>query len=78
MSKTKLLVNELKDCLSDFGSCISESSNVDDSDSVEEYRSFGCQSLNGKKRMKKLKRKNKASPGKDQFLKKPNTLLSPK
>ena len=78
MSKTKLLVNELKDCLSDFGSCISESSNVDDSDSVEEYRSFGCQSLNEKKRMKRLKRKNKASPGKDQFLKKPNTLLSPK
>ena len=82
IAKTKLLGNELKDGLSDFGSCISGSSSVDDSDSSDtkessDGRSFGCQSINEKKRIKKLKRKNKLTPGKDQFLKKPNTLQSP-
>ena len=82
MSKTNLLVNELKECLSDFGSCISvsESSNVDDSDSRDSKESSnnasGWQNMNEKKRLKKKKRKLKLTPGKEEFKKKPNLTVS--
>ena len=61
--------------LSDFGSCLSMSSS--DGDSMEENgASAGFQTLNEKKRNKKKKRKLKLTPGKDQFLKKPNLVYS--
>lgn len=85
LTKTKLLVNEVKDCLSDFGSCISETSGDDetgDSDSDDNKAITGDKvadhnTMNEKKRLKKLKRKLRVTPGKEQFLKKANMAVSP-
>ena len=72
------ILSDLKtksDQLSDFGSCISDSSSSE-VESVEENEpnDGGFLSLNEKKRIKKKKRKLKLTPGKEQFLKKPNLL----
>ena len=76
--RTESILNEMRtisEHLSDFGSCLSMSSS--DSDSVEDIgASGGFQTLNEKKRNKKKKRKLKLTPGKEQFLKKPNLVDS--
>ena len=77
LSRTHLLVKELKEHLSDFGSCISESSESDDLKNESDAESLGSQSMNERKRLRKSKRKIKVTPGKDYFLKKPNLVLSP-
>ena len=61
LTKTKFFVNEVKDCLSDFGSCISETSGDDetgDSDSDDNKAITGDKvadhnTMNEKKRLKK-------------------------
>ena len=74
--RTESILNEMRtvsEHLSDFGSCLSMSSS--DSDSLEDTgASGGFQTLNEKKRNKKKKRKLKLTPGKEQFLKKPNLM----
>ena len=77
--RTKLMLDELKEQLSDFGSCYSDetssccSSNEDTHDDSEKV---GFQSMNEKKRGRKKKRKLKLTPGKEEFKKKPNLTLS--
>ena len=74
--RAKAILNEVKDMtdrLSDFGSCVSESSGTCSDDSGDESDiKGGFQTMNEKKRNKKTKRKLKLTPGKEQFLKKPN------
>ena len=77
--KTKSILNELKglsEQLSDFGSCISssDSSNDDTEDEIKENEGF--KSMNEKRRNKKSKRKLKLTPGKEDFLKKPNLVFT--
>ena len=70
--RTKSVLNELKDLterLSDFGSCVSSSSDDSEQENIE---NGGFKTLNEKKRIKKNKRKLKITPGKEDFLKKPN------
>ena len=73
---TKLVVNELRDLteqLSDFGSCCSTISSTDSDESVEENsENGGFKTMNEKKRIKTQKRMLKLTPGKEEFLKKPN------
>ena len=67
-------VKDLTDRLSDFGSCTSElsessgSSTGGDESGEENLENGGFKTMNEKKRIKKLK----ITPGKEQFLKKPN------
>ena len=87
LNRTKALVSDLKDCLSDFGSCVSEMSDDDYGEDADDNREIsddsmaqvvaGYQTLNEKRRIKRNKRKMKLTPGKDEFLKKPNLVLSP-
>jgi hypothetical protein len=70
--RTKSVLNELKDLterLSDFGSCVSSSSDDSEQENIE---NGGFKTVNEKKRIKKNKRKLKITPGKEDFLKKPN------
>ena len=81
MIKTKSLVNDLKECLSDFGSCVEMSDSSEDNQSDKTADRSGdedvFQTMNERKRMKKFKRKLNLTPGKEEFLKKPNLVLSP-
>lgn len=82
MSRTKSLVNDIKDYVSDFGSGVSDLSDAGEDNSSEEIEQKnddedGYQTMNDKKRKKKNKRKFKLTPGKEEFLKKPNLVLSP-
>ena len=83
LNRTKSLVSELRDCLSDFGSCIESSDNdggnsVDNKETSDEaHEEPGQLTLNEKKRMKKSKRKSRETPTKEMFLKRPNLLQSP-
>ena len=55
MSRTQMLVSEVKDCLTDFGSCISETSDSSDSNDNKDDSDEGsvaCQTMNERKRMK--------------------------
>ena len=78
---TKILssIADMKETLSDFNSCVESSS---DSSGEEDFRKANKsevpKTINEKKRLKKLKRKLALTPGKDQFMKKPNTHCSPK
>ena len=85
LNRTKSLVNDLKECISDFGSCVSdfgscmsESSESGQSDEAVDNseEKDGFQTMNEKRRKRK-KRKLKVSPGREDFLKKPNLVLSP-
>ena len=73
----------MRDCLSDFGSCIESSDNdggnsVDNKETSEDDHDESRQlTLNEKKRMKKSKRKSRETPTKEMFLKRPNLLNSP-
>ena len=64
--------------LSDFGSCMSSSSDAssDDLSGEENIHSEGFKTMNEKKRIEKNKRKFKLTPGKENFLKKPNLVGS--
>ena len=76
LQKTSSLIAEVKNMterLSDFGSCVSSTDEVSDDN---EFQSNSCTTLNEKKRLKKSKRKNRESPDKNQFLKKPNLTTS--
>ena len=87
LSRTQNLVTELKEYLSDFGefaSCASEASENDARENAdametsdENLEGAVPQSLNEKKRMKRSKRKSRDTPRKENFLKKPNLVLSP-
>ena len=83
LSRAKLLVSELKESLSDFGSCVSNTSDDEidgcdtNSTSNAEENDVLSLSLNQKKRLKKSKRKLKITPGKEQFMKRPNIATSP-
>ena len=75
------MLDELKgltEQLSDIGSCVEElsSDSGTGNENSEEEKSGGFKTLNEKKRNKKTKRKLKLTPGKDQFLKKPNLTKS--
>ena len=67
LSRAKLLVSELKESLSDFGSCVSNTSDDEidgcdtNSTSNAEENDVLSLSLNQKKRLKKSKRKLKTS-----------------
>lgn len=63
-------LKEMTDRLSDFGSCLSSSSDENSGD--ENSQKGGVKSMNELKRIKKKKRKLKLTPGKENFLKKPN------
>ena len=79
-------IADIQDALSEFGSCREESSSssegsessssVDGND--ESFKIVGPRTLNERKRSRKNKRKLALTPGKEQFLKKPNTQISPK
>ena len=79
-AKSKSLVNDLKDCISDFGSCVSELSdstedNADDSEEKDsDKEGFRNESERKKKRRNKRKR---LTPTKEDFMKKPNLVISP-
>ena len=80
LSKTKSLVNDIKDCISDFGSCVSELSdsgenNADDSED-KNYEGEGFQNVSERKKKKKNKRK-RLTPAKEDFMKKTNLAFSP-
>ena len=65
----------LPELLSDLGSSDSGSDTDDpkeNSGNLDEY-----QTMNEKKRLKRNKRKFKETPGKEEFLKKPNLVISP-
>ena len=71
--RTKSMLSELRDLterLSDFGSCLSSSS--DENSGEENSEIGGFKTMNELKRIKKKKRKLKLTPGKESFLKKPN------
>ena len=72
--RSRLLVNEMTECLSDFNSCISDFSSDKSSDetddNVKEVEKNN--SVNDKKKAKRNKRKNSLTPNKDFFLKKQN------
>ena len=68
-------ISQIQESLSDFNSCL-ESSSSDEEASVLEEESV-LKTANEKKREKKKKRKLKLTPGKEQFLKKQNTQISP-
>ena len=77
LEKTNLMINELKEQLSDFASCIESSqASSDDSNDERGDKNDGFKTLNEKKRIKKSKRKHKMSPDKEIFLKKPNLTKS--
>ena len=73
--RSRLLVNEITECLSDFNSCISDfssdKSSDENDDKVKEVEKNN--SVNDKKKAKRNKRKNSLTPNKDFFLKKQNT-----
>ena len=78
--KTKAMIQELADQLSDFGSCIESdvaSCSSGGEDSLEENpEKGGYQSMNERKRNRRRKRKLKLTPGKEEFLKRPNLVGS--
>ena len=78
LSRTNSMINELRSMaenLSDFGSCLSDSSGDDSlADGVDKEEGF--KNMNEKKRNKKKKRKLKLTPGKEQFMKKPNLVTT--
>ena len=75
--RTQSMLKEIADQLSDFGSCRSELSSCSSDDSVvNNSGNEGFKTMNERKRNKKFKRKLKLTPGKDQFLKKPNLVNS--
>ena len=76
LEKTNLMINELKEQLSDFASCIESQASSDDSNDERGDKNDGFKTLNEKKRIKKSKRKHKMSPDKEIFLKKPNLTKS--
>ena len=72
--------DDIKESLSDFGSCISEYSSGDeekDGNVRETDLDKGDFILKDKRRSKKSKRKASRTPPKEFFLKKPNIVLSP-
>jgi hypothetical protein len=75
-SRTKLVVNEIRDLtdrLSDFNSCISSSESSEDADNDVEQDDKTGGTMNDRKRKKRNKRKHSLTPNKDFFLKKQNT-----
>jgi hypothetical protein len=78
-AKAKSLLTNLTEMtshLSDFESCLSSSSSDDDLDeNVNDEEGF--QTMNGRKRAYKQKRKNSTTPSRESFLKKPNLNSSP-
>ena len=76
LEKTNLMINELKDQLSDFASCMSSQASSDDSNNEKDSKSDSFQTVNEKKRIKKSKRRHKMTPTKEMFLKKPNLAKS--
>ena len=76
-------IADIQESLSDFNSCAEStgeisSSSEEDEDSLEKDTNYGFKTVNDKKREKRNKRKLALTPGKEEFLKKPNTQLSPK
>ena len=67
--------------LSDFNSCVSSpdmsDTSSDEEDIENKHEKPAFKTANEKKRAKKVKRKLNLTPGKDQFLKKQNTQISP-
>ena len=75
-SKTKLAVEELKDNLSDFTSCLSEmssqgTSSAEEADVEREVDDQTWVTMNDWKRKKRNKRKLSMTPDKEDFMKKP-------
>ena len=71
--KTKSMLKDIVDQLSEFGSAQSElSSSSSDESGVENSENGGFKTMNEKKRNRKMKRKLKLTPGKEEFMKKPN------
>ena len=67
-SQTSSLVDELKERLSDFASC------VESDEPSNDEKDDGFLNVDEKKRHRKNKRKTRESPNKEVFLKKPNLL----
>ena len=83
-SRARSLLSDIKDMretLSDFGSCQSSvsSSSEDDSDEETTGNKSGeeFKTMNSKKKAWKLKRKLSQTPTNETFLKKPNLTISP-
>ena len=74
--------HSLKGSLSDFNSCIesmdSSGSSSDDEDNLKINTLAEPTTMNEKKRLKSIKRRLALTPGKEDFIKKQNTKLSPK
>ena len=76
-------ISDMQETLSDFNSCAeslgegSDSSADDEVVNLKSDENIISRSLNDKKRERKAKRKLALTPGKHQFLKKPNTFTSP-
>ena len=74
--RTQEAMNDLKEQLSEFGSCLSSSESSGESggdhSEIDKTASEGFKTVNEKKRSKRNKRKFKLTPGKESFLKKPN------
>ena len=76
-------ISDMQETLSDFNSCAeslgegSDSSADEEVENLKSVENIISRSLNDKKRERKAKRKLALTPGKHQFLKKPNTYTSP-
>ena len=71
-------IKEFQESLSDFNSCVESSGDSSDEANADLKDDTGFKTANERKRAKKLKRKLNLTPGKQEFLKKPNTNTSPK
>ena len=76
-------IADITETLSDFNSCAeslgeSSSSSSDESEPPLDKENEGFKTMNDRKRKKKAKRRLALTPGKEQFLKKQNTKISPK
>ena len=73
-------IADIQDTLSDFNSCIESTgeSSEDEEDFLKKKPFDTANTLNDKKRQKRLKRKLNLTPGREDFLKKPNNQISPK
>ena len=76
-------IADIQETLSDFNSCVeslgeSSSNSGDDEDFLNKKSLDTSMTVNDKKRQKKLKRKLTFTPGREDFLKKPNNKISPK
>ena len=61
------MIDELKEDLSDFASCVSDSSNHYDSNEEQDLVNGGFKTVNEKKHHKKNKRKSESLPRRSHF-----------